>query len=435
MIINDLAPFNQWCQSRGITSPLILETDSSQGSRSMCLPPDREDLFRNPTSDSDSSKINVVTVPLDSCIVGQDLPTLVEKLKYEKSLGEQSEFAPWIDLFPTLDDFQTMPRFWDQERIDFVSQYDSGQLKARVDIDKTRIDQQLGNNDDDNNDDNIGLSSWALACIDSRSNFLPDETYSITPLLDMFNHDPRCTTTARIDGDSRLILEVDSDSVLYGLSSTSEEEEEDNNNNKQDDSDWKDKLFGLFQGSGGNKRSGGSGRGSSSSNTYKAGRQVFVSYGQFDNVETLCNYGFISKTNTCNLEQFKVRSIGMLGTQSGSGGIGGGGGGPAILVVDSDGGVDNLFNTMSLDALRLSLATQPDELKDYKGSGIISDRNEIEMYALIVGELDEAIYETKQGLVAAKARKDDLVVSYLEGRRRTLQQGLDKLKTKYPDLF
>ena len=111
-----------------------------------------------------------------------------------------------------------------------------------------------------------------------------------------------------------------------------------------------------------------------------------------------------------------------------------GAGGPAILIVDSTGAVDNIFNTMSLDALRVSLAT-PDELKDYNGSGIISDRNEIEVFALVVGELDEAIYETKQGIIEAKARKDDLVLSYFEGRRRTLQKGLNTLKAKYPDLF
>jgi hypothetical protein len=403
----------------------------------MCLPPNREgqDLFGiigggGVDGGSNNNKIDVVQVPLDSCIVGKDLPTLVDKLKYEKLLGPDSEFAPWINLFPTLEDFQSMPRFWAPERIEFVSQYDSGQLKARIDIDQTRIDQQLGGGTSGGQAemDDRQLTAWALACVDSRSNFLPDETYSLTPLLDMFNHEPTSKTSARIDGDGctsrSLVLELDSDSVLQLSSSASAA----SINNQvdyrlQSNSDWKDRLFGVFQG--GQKR-GDSSSGSNIQKSSNTGREVFISYGLFDNVETLCNYGFVSESNACNLEQFKVRTIGMLG--------GGGGGGPAILIVDSTGAVDNLFNTMSLDALRLSLAN-PDELKSYEGTGKISDRNEIEVFALVVGELDEAIYETKQGIAEAKERKDDLVVSYLEGRRRTLQMGLDTLKEKYPDLF
>mmetsp|Transcript_25067 Transcript_25067/g.59569 ORF Transcript_25067/g.59569 Transcript_25067/m.59569 type:complete len:454 (-) Transcript_25067:184-1545(-) len=453
MIVTDLTPFSQWCQARGVTSPLILDTDGATGFRSMCLPPNSKALFGVDVDiDVDdeggyrNKKVDVVRVPLDSCIVGKDLPTLVDKLKYEKSLGEKSTMYEWLNLFPSLEskEFQSMPRFWDPERIEFVSKYDSGQLKSRLDIDQTRIDQQLGS-------DRTDIDAWALACVDSRSNFLPDETYSLTPLLDMFNHNPTCTTTARVEksdddgiaGSGTLVLELGYDSVL-GLSSSAsnedvqeEEEEEEDRGDQQNEGDWKDQLFGFFQGG---KKSGDSSSSSSATNAggYHPGQEVFISYGEFDNVETLCNYGFVSKTNNaCNLEQFKVRSIGMLtGGSAAGGGLGLGLelGGPAILIVDSTGAVDNIFNTMSLDALRLSLAT-PDELEDYKGSGIISDANEIEVFALVVGELDEAVYETKQGIIEAKARKDDLVVSYFEGRRRTLQKGLNTLKSEYPDLF
>lgn len=352
----------------------------------MRLPPNRDDLFQHPSSDE--SKINVVQVPLDACIVGEDLPTLVDKLKFEKALGADSTYAPWLDLFPTLDDFEGMPRFWDRTRLEFVSQFDGDQLKARMDIDRQRIDQC---------DD-----PWALACVDSRSNFLPGETYSMTPLLDMFNHDPSCTTTARVDGDSRLMLEVDSESVL-GISTflTS-------GDTADDKEDWKDQLFGLFKGGGATKPS------------YQPGREVLVSYGSFDNIETLCNYGFVSVNNSCNLEQFKVRSLGM--------------GGPAILIVNDQGSIDNLFNTMSLNALRMSLAV-PEELESFKGSGTISNRNEVEMYALVAGELEEAVYDAKRGVAEAKAKNDKLVTAYLEGRRRTLQRGLDGLKAQYPELF
>eukprot|EP00529_Nitzschia_sp_RCC80_P020025 CAMPEP_0113477198 /NCGR_PEP_ID=MMETSP0014_2-20120614/20079_1 /TAXON_ID=2857 /ORGANISM="Nitzschia sp." /LENGTH=421 /DNA_ID=CAMNT_0000370275 /DNA_START=58 /DNA_END=1320 /DNA_ORIENTATION=- /assembly_acc=CAM_ASM_000159 len=421
MIVTDLTPFSQWCQARGVTSPLILDTDGATGFRSMCLPPNSKALFGVDVDiDVDdeggyrNKKVDVVRVPLDSCIVGKDLPTLVDKLKYEKSLGEKSTMYEWLNLFPSLEskEFQSMPRFWDPERIEFVSKYDSGQLKSRLDIDQTRIDQQLGS-------DRTDIDAWALACVDSRSNFLPDETYSLTPLLDMFNHNPTCTTTARVEksdddgiaGSGTLVLELGYDSVLGLSSSASNEdvdEEEEDRGEQQDDGDWKDQLFGFFQGG---KKSGDSSSSSSSSTTntggYHPGQEVFISYGEFDNVECMVMYGFVSETNACNLEQFKVRSIGML-TGSAAGG-GAGAGGPAILIIDSAGAVDNIFNTMSLDALRLSLAT-PEELEDYKGSGMISDANEIEVFALVVGELDEAIYETKQGIIQAKARKDDLVV-------------------------
>lgn len=327
--------------------------------------------------------VNVVQVPLDACIVGEDLPTLVEKLKYEKNLGEKSDYAPWLELFPTLDDFQDMPRFWSPERLEFVKRYDGGQLDARMEIDKPRME---------------GVDDWALACVDSRSNFLPDDTYSITPMLDMFNHDASYKTSARVDGGDRLILEVSEDSIFKAATTNPKS------------SDWKDSLFGMF--GGGN-------------NAYKAGAEVFVSYGTFDNVETLANYGFVSDApNVCNIEQFKVRSLTM------------GPGGPAILIVDSEGSIDNLFNTMSLDALRLSLAT-PEDLESYKDkkTRTISEPNEEEMYALIAGELEEAVYDAKTGTKEAEIKNDVLVARYLKERHRTLSSGLEWLKKKYPQVF
>jgi hypothetical protein len=379
----DLTTFRSWCDAKGISTPLTLEQSGNY--RRMCLPSNKEDLMTQSTQDG---LINVVQVPLDACIVGEDLPTLVEKLKYEKKLGDKSDFAPWLDLFPTLQDFQDMPRFWSPERLDFVKQYDGGQLDARMEMDKTRMTKT----DDD----------WALACVDSRSNFLPDDTYSITPMLDMFNHDSSYKTSARVDGGDRLILEV-SEGSIFGLAASA-------GNDKS--KDWKDNLFGMFSGGG-------------NDNSYRPGAEVFVSYGSFDNVETLANYGFVSDSpNVCNIEQFKVRSLTM------------GPGGPAILIVDNEGSIDNLFNTMSLDALRLSLAT-PEELESYKKkkSNIISEPNEEEMYALIAGELEEAVYDAKAGAAEAETKKDALVARYLKERHRTLSSGLAWLKKKYPQVF
>jgi hypothetical protein len=372
------APFHSWCMEKGISTPLQLVNDGNY--RSMRLPPSQEGLMSQSTSAN--GLVNVVQVPLDACIIGEDLPTLVERLKYEANRGEDSKYAPWLALFPTLEEFQGMPRFWDDKRLDFVRQYDAGQLLARVEIDKQRVNRYE--------------DVWALACVDSRSNFLPDETFSLTPMLDMFNHDASYKTSARVDGGDRFMLEVAQDSI-FGSNSSSERW-----------GGWTDQVLGFFKGS---------------STGYQPGAEVFVSYGAFDSVETLTNYGFVSdKPNVCNFEQFKVRSLGMSVS------------GPAILIVDPEGNIDNLFNTISLNSLRSSLATA-EELEEYKGSGRMSDRNEVEVFALIAGELDEAIDDSKEGVAQAELQEDVLVARYLRERQRTLELGLEWLRKKFPEVF
>lgn len=381
----DFAPFLAWSQAKGIATPLDLI--SSNGSyRYMALPADQTKLASQAASTS-SDFVNIVTAPLDACIVGDDWQTLVEKLKYEKSQGEKSAFAPWLNLFPTLEDFKGMPRFWTRERREFVKQYDTGQLEARMERDELRFDQV---------DD-----QWALAVVDSRSNFLPDSAYSLTPVLDMFNHNSRVKTSARVDGADRFLLEVDSKSILLGGSSTT-----------TDESDWTDKLFGML---GGGKSSGEA--------TYKAGTEVFVSYGDFDNLETLCNYGFVDEDNISNVETFRVRIMGKA---------------PAYLVVDPNGSIDNMFNQLSLADLRVALAT-PKEMEaldeNWNGMGKISDKNEVEVFALIAGELEEALYDAKCGAKEAEIKGDLLVASYLKGRQKTLEKGRNVVKEAFPDVF
>ncbi len=368
-------PFLAWAEARGISTPLQLVSEG--GYRSMQIPRDvtAESLVAQMGVSDD--KTNVVTVPLDTCIIGEDLPTLIEKLKYEKSLGGASTYAPWLELFPKLDDFKDMPRFWNQDRLDFVKKFDGGQLDARLEIDQSRIDKC---------DD-----QWALAIVDSRTNYLPDDTYSLTPMLDMFNHDATYRTSARVDDERMLMLDISSDSILASASKTGSV-------------DWKEQVFGFLKGG-----------------VEEKGNEVFISYGDFDNIELLSNYGFCAEENASNIEQFRVRSIGM-------------GLDPTLLVVDNQGAIDNMFNTMSLDALRLSLAS-PSELEDYEGTGQISDRNEEEMYALIAGELDEAAYDAKTGIAEAELRGDMLVATYLKGRHRTLELGLKGLREQYPDFF
>lgn len=366
-------PFLAWAEARGISTPLQLVSDG--GYRSMQIPSglSAESLVSQMAMSED--RTNVVTVPLDTCIIGEDLPTLIEKLKYEKSLGDASTYAPWLNLFPKMEDFKDMPRFWQQDRLDFVKKFDGGQLEARMEIDQPRIDKC---------DD-----PWALAIVDSRTNYLPDDTYSLTPMLDMFNHDATYRTSAQVDDYRTLSLGVSSDAILASSNGSV---------------DWKDQLFGLLKGG-----------------AQEKGNEVFISYGDFDNIELLSNYGFCSIDNASNIEQFRVRSIGM-------------GLDPTLLVVDTKGCIDNMFNTMSLDALRLSLAS-PSELEEYEGTGQISDRNEEEVYALIAGELEEAVYDANAGAAEAEIRGDTLVTTYLKGRHRTLELGLNALKEQYPDFF
>ena len=324
-----------------------------------------------------------MTVPLEACIVGEDWETMVEKIKHEKT-KENSKYGPWFDLFPTLEDFQGMPRFWDEKRRDFVRQYDSGQLEARMELDQIRFNQV---------DD-----PWALAIVDSRSNFLPDNTYSITPMLDMFNHKSGVKTSARVDGANRFLLEVESKSAL-GSSET-----------KEESGDWTSQLMGMF--GGGEK-----------TNSYKKGAEVFVSYGNFDNMETLCNYGFVEEDNASNVETFRVRIMGKA---------------PAFLVVDPDGSIDNMINQLSLTDLRVALAT-PEEIEslqeNWNGMDPISESNDVEVFALCAGELEEALYDAKAGADVAAEMGDKIVESYLRGRQRTLENGRKWLQEKYPDVF
>lgn len=390
----DFAPFLAWTSQKGISTPLKLVSDGFY--RKLVLP-DRPELLLSQSTSKDI--VQIVRAPTSSCIVGNDWETLVDKLKFEKSLGDESDYSPWLDLFPTLDDFSGMPRFWTEERLEFVKRFDGGQLESRMEMDKLRFDQV---------DD-----PWALACVDSRSNFLPDNTYCMTPMLDMLNHDPRVKTTARVDGGDRLLLEVSHDTMFV------EEQSPDKQDDKQ--GDWASQMFGGLFG----------GLSQSNQNSFRPGKEVFVSYGNFDNVETLCNYGFVDSFNICNMETIQVRVMRKA---------------PVFMIVDSSGSIDNVYNQMSLDSLRFNLMTEQEKTDlqnksaddgndDNDDDGKISERNEMEVYALIAGELDEAAYQARQGISEAADRNDNLVKAYLQGRYTTLQKGIDWLKGKYPDLF
>ena len=85
---------------------------------------------------------------------------VAERLAHERKRGDASRYAPYIDVLPTLqdDNLLALPRFWKGSRLDLVT--DGGQLDARM-------------RRDERND----IDQWALACVDSRANFLGDGRY------------------------------------------------------------------------------------------------------------------------------------------------------------------------------------------------------------------------------------------------------------------
>lgn len=348
----------------------------------MALPEDERKLFSHCNS---PDLLNVVTAPLEACIVGDDWETLVEKLKNERDKGQDSDFAPWLNLLPTLDDFQGMPRFWTLDRMDFVSRFDSGQLRARIDVDRLRFNHD----------------PWALAIVDSRSNFLPDKKYALTPMLDMFNHKSCVKTSARVDGGRRVVLQVAKDSILRPSAAKKE--------------DWATQLLVMF-----GADSGGRPR-------YQKGTEVYVSYGSFDNMETLCNYGFVDENNEHNVETIRVRVRDEAPTY--------------LVVTNQDGSIDNMINQRSLTKLRVAFAsteeTETLEHNKWDGMGSISKDNDREIFGLIAGELEEALYDAKTGADEANNTEigDTLAAAYLRGRQKTLEKGRDRLKAIYPDVF
>jgi hypothetical protein len=388
-----LASFVAWSTSQGITTPLQLVIEKSY--RYMTLPSDDSQLFEEVGS---SESVNLVSVPLDACIVADDSQALAERLIHEKSLGEDSKYAPWLEMFPSLNDFQGMPRFWAPERLELVQKSDGGQLADRMKFDQLRFDKV---------DD-----QWALAVVDSRSNFLPDGTYSISPMLDMFNHDSTVPTSASVE-EGRLLLDV-SPKAFFVPDEPAQEEEK---------PDWKKEMFGLFRGpasSGSDAKSSGSD--AKSSNCKRKGSEIFISYGDLNNLECLCNYGFVPDNNGCNTETLTVRMMRQP---------------PATIVVDDTGSMDNMFNQLTLSSLRLNLATidELEELKMYAQGAKISDKNELEVYALIGGELEEAVYEAQNGIKEAEEVNDALAAAYLAGRKATLQKAAERLQRKYPEIY
>lgn len=321
------ALFESWCLAQGITSPLKLQGADSSYRYMSCV--DGEvmgDLLR---------------VPLDACITADSSEALAERLAFEKSLGSDSKFAPFIDMFPpTLESLSGMPRFWNPSRLDTVT--DGGQLEQRMKLSMNEV-----------------VDPWALACVNSRANYLDDFSYSLTPVLDMLNHDASVGTKAKIKDDT-LVLSV--------------------------------------------------------AKTFSAGDEVFISYGDLSNLDTLSDYGFVSADNAANAESLVVKMIRQP---------------PVGVIVDCHGSIN-------LDAIA--------KLREYVASmygvdsfGVddlylqpVSDSNEEEVYSFLASYLQEAIDDAEMG--AKQAKGDDLVTTYLIERAKTLQKGINAIEEKFPDL-
>ena len=359
---NHLTPFLTWAAARGITTPLeLVASRIDSPSRFMALPDSKKDEILSEARSSSDQPVDLLRVPLDACIVSDTSHGLAQKLSFEKERGQDSEFADWINILPSLSDFHMLPRFWDPDRRYFVKKYDGGQLESRLRFDQVRLDQTE--------------DQWALACVDSRCNVLPGSKVCLAPMLDMFNHDSTVTTSARVvEEASCLLLSISPQSLLASSSKA---------------------MHSQNQG------------------------EICISYGDLTNLETLYNYGFVAASNECNVETFYV---GLLGQK------------PLPFVVDSAGSIDNIFNQASFSTLFLNIATTF-EVESSSHMPRISKRDEMEAYAFICGELEEASYQSKCGTKEAEERKDALVATYLSERSITLDAATARLRQKFPELF
>lgn len=229
----DLSSFKDWCIEKGIITPLDLDLKNDDY-RFMKYSKDNE---RPETIDGP-----ILRVPLKACIVAESPEALAIRLAEEKRLGDESEFAAYINVLPkiTSDSLQSMPRFWSQDKLEKVSEFDGGYIYQKAMASKQKCKD-------------MNIDEWALACVNSRANFLLDKGYAMTPVLDMLNHDFSSKTRGNILEDE-LFLSVDK--------------------------------------------------------KFEKGDEVFISYGTFSNLETYCEYGFVdSNQNPYNKEFVDVRMI------------------------------------------------------------------------------------------------------------------------------
>jgi hypothetical protein len=389
-----LTHFQSWCETKGIESCLQIQ-ETRQGFRYTTLAaiaPENVSRRRRPFSPwltpattktmmiSEEDRLNLLRIPVEACITSRDSESLVDRLLFETSLGASSEYAPYIETMPSLETFHAMPRFWSAERLESVT--DGGQLDRALEMDRLRYRYQ---------------DPWALACVDSRSHFLPNgDGYSLTPVLDMINHDSSVKTSLRIDRGSDqsqiMCLDVASPSsvTLKQTSSLSPKS-----------SSWWDSLIRSDETNLANDRHA----------------EIRISYGDFTNVHTLLNYGFIVAQNPNNVETVSIR---LIYRQT-----------PVIIVVRSNGSIEEdglgqlrsaLANTEERQEIILPLLQEREMIT----LPFVSRRNEEDVMALVEGELEVAVEQATEGL--RNCRHDELVTLYLSERIKTLQRALERIQ-------
>lgn len=375
----DTTVFRAWCTAKSIQTCLEIRLNPEDGSRYTVFQQRPEERIEKERHQQ------LLEVPLQACITADSSEELADRLLLEKNLGESSEFAPFLNLFPSANSFQRdLPRFWSPERLATIT--DGGQLQQALKEDCPRWENKYS------------AYMWALACVDSRSHFLPDGRYSLTPVLDMINHDPSVETSLRIkkndvNTDTKecsLVLEVASDSLVLPPQSLRP---------------WMDRLGPLF--------------GSKASIAAKTTSEVCISYGDFTNLHTLLNYGFVMPNNQNNIENLSIRLINQPSPIT-------------LQVCRADGSLDNV----GLGKLRLALATpqereiQPEQR--YLPTKYISQRNEEEVYGLVAAALQVAMEETSEGIKLT--REDKLVSTYLKERYATFEAALQQIRLQFPQV-
>eukprot|EP00978_Attheya_sp_CCMP212_P000694 scaffold1386_cov55-Attheya_sp.AAC.5 len=353
------AAFLSWCAAQGVSKPLELQWEDTNGINKA--------PYRYMTCDADVSPgDDILRVPLKACLQADTLEALAERLAHERSLGPNSDYAPYLDVLPTVEDgLENLPRFWSSGRLDSVT--DGGLLLKRLASDERK-----------------DLDPWALACVDSRANYVKTkegkDTYAMTPMLDMFNHDGIVSTKARVS-----VEEEDMDVLSLQVNAP-----------------------------------------------FSKGSQVYISYGDLSNLDTLCDYGFISSDsdtpNPCNYESLNVQLIRRP---------------PFQVTVFLDGSVDvaSLANLRSYLADAEDLKILVDDNGDANASmGLgafskpLSERNELDVQSFLASTLDEAIEMARSGAETAEGAGDLLVANYLSQRATLLDKGLERIKQNCPGL-
>ena len=346
------ASFMEWCAGpAGILSPLTLRQDATG-------------RYTLATRDMAVQNDPLLQIPLTSCLIADSPQEVADRLIYEMKNRQNSFFAPWLDVLPTLETLQQqLPKFWSAKLWEEVT--DGGYAETLL---KMRLVQ----------DDSV--DPWAMACVTSRQNYivLPDghnrRQYSLTPLLDMINHDPTVTTKAYIQQT------VD--------------------NNREGDQSCL-----VLEAPG---------------HAHAKGQPVQISYGPLSNADTLVDYGFVTSNNPYNTETINVRWKGQPT--------------PLSVAIEADYTMDASW----LAPIRRALATpaecrqvleaSSEDGRDGDSSTAflqpISSRNEMEVQGVLSAALYDAVEQATEG--AARASRP-VIQQYLDERARLLTQAMNRV--------